>query len=60
MTSTAAYALAAVFTAGPVVLLAPFAVARRSAETHADRTAAVIRDADRVAARWISEEEPVR
>ncbi|WBC17575.1 hypothetical protein O7600_12445 [Micromonospora sp. WMMA1998] len=42
MTSTAAYALAAVLLVGPAVLLAPFALARLSAEQHADRTAAAI------------------
>lgn len=45
MNATAAYALAAVLLGGPAVLLAPFVIARRSAEAHADRTAAAIRTA---------------
>lgn len=42
MTSTAVYTLAAVLLGGPAVMLAPFALARRSAEQHADRAAAAI------------------
>ncbi|MEU8431285.1 hypothetical protein [Micromonospora sp. NPDC048887] len=42
MTPTAVYTLAAVLLGGPAVLLAPFALARRSAEQHADRAAAAI------------------
>ncbi|MEV4478767.1 hypothetical protein [Micromonospora coxensis] len=60
MTTTAVYALAAVLVGGPAVMLAPFALARRSAEEHADQTAAVIREADRIALRWIAEEENAR
>ncbi|WP_435586590.1 hypothetical protein [Micromonospora aurantiaca (nom. illeg.)] len=45
MNTTAAYALAAVLLGGPAVMLAPFALARRSAEDHADRAAAAIREA---------------
>lgn len=50
MTSTAAYALLAVVTVGPAVMVAPFLIARRSAEQHADRTAAAILAAARAAA----------
>ncbi|MEW2383711.1 hypothetical protein AB0873_16725 [Micromonospora sp. NPDC047707] len=56
MTPTAVYALAAVLVGGPAVMLAPFVLARRSAESHADRAAAVIRRADRAAVRSIAEE----
>ncbi|WP_030269932.1 hypothetical protein [Micromonospora globosa] len=43
MTPTAVYARAAVLVGGPAVMLAPFALARRSAEEHADRAAAAVR-----------------
>ncbi len=39
MNDTAAYALALVLTGGPVVMLAPFAIARRLVERHADQVA---------------------
>ncbi|MER7440457.1 hypothetical protein [Micromonospora avicenniae] len=51
MTPTAAYALAAVLLGGPAAMLAPFVIARRSAEDHAERTAAAIRTATARAAR---------
>ncbi|MEW2477790.1 hypothetical protein AB0875_28860 [Micromonospora gifhornensis] len=45
MTPTAVYTLAAVLLGGPAVMLAPFLIAHRSAESHADRAAAAIRQA---------------
>ncbi|MEU1841907.1 hypothetical protein [Micromonospora chersina] len=47
MTPTAAYALAAVLLGGPAVMLAPFALAHRSAERHADEVGPLIRAAGR-------------
>lgn len=52
MTDTAAVALVAVLLGGPAVMLAPFLVARRLVERHADATAAAVRRTDR--------KEPVR
>ncbi|MFI2647586.1 hypothetical protein [Micromonospora fulviviridis] len=39
MNATAAYALALVLTGGPAVMLAPFVIARRLTEQHADQVA---------------------
>ncbi|RKF25245.1 hypothetical protein [Micromonospora globbae] len=47
MTTTAAYALAAVLLGGPAVMLAPFVVARRLVDRHADEVGPVIRAAGR-------------
>ncbi|MGV9762412.1 hypothetical protein [Micromonospora tulbaghiae] len=47
MTPTAAYALAAVLVGGPAVMLAPFAVARRLVDRHAEEVGPIIRAAGR-------------
>ncbi|MGW3789678.1 hypothetical protein ACWD8I_00730 [Micromonospora arida] len=47
MNTTAAYALAAVLVGGPAVMLAPFVVARRLVERHAEETGPAIRAAGR-------------
>lgn len=39
MNTTAAYALALVLIGGPAVMLAPFVIARRTAERHAEQVA---------------------
>ncbi|MFC8296280.1 hypothetical protein [Micromonospora orduensis] len=47
MTTTAAYALAAVLLGGPAVMLAPFVVARRLVDRHAGEAGPAIRAAGR-------------
>jgi hypothetical protein len=61
VTPTAVYALAAVVTVGPAVMLAPFAVARALVDHHAEEAGPVIRAAGRddlapAAVRSIAEE----